>query len=128
LIIHGVAFSIKKERRRPFPVRRYPNDPAVHTSLCCMLQDQGDATGALAVFREVIRLRPGYADAHLHMGLLFSAMGEMEQAIACYRQALLHDPNHPEALGALGMALRDRLTAEEIAACERLLAWNRLPE
>jgi tetratricopeptide (TPR) repeat protein len=103
-------------------IRRWPGDAEAHNSLGYLLQDQGDMAGARAAYEEAIRLKPDYADAFLNLGLLQSEMGETEQALAAFRTALRHDPNHPEALAGLGLTLRDRLSDQETAACERLLA------
>jgi hypothetical protein len=54
-------------------------------------------------------------------------MGELGQALAAFREALRHDPNHPEALAGLALALRDKLPAEDLAACERVLAHPGVP-
>src|SRR5207253_2674323 len=102
-------------------------DFEAHNYLGYLLQDQGDNQGALAAYREAVRLKPDYADAFLNMGILLSEMGELEQALAAYREALRHDPRHPEALAALALALRDKFPPEYLAAGERLLAQGRVP-
>jgi tetratricopeptide (TPR) repeat protein len=108
-------------------VRLRPAYPEALNSLGYVLQDQGEMGEALAAYDAAVAARPDYADAFLNRGLLLSETGEMAQAVASFREALRHDSHHPEALGALALALRDKLPAEEQAAAERVLAHPRVP-
>ena len=42
---------------------------------------------AVACFREALRLRPDFPEAHDHLGVALSNQGECSEAIACYREA-----------------------------------------
>ncbi|MDB5309422.1 MAG: yrrB 7 [Gemmataceae bacterium] len=131
---HCQVASVLYEKDRPDQaltryrevIRNRPDFAEAHNSLGYILQDQGDVPGALAAYRDAVRVRPAYADAYLNLGLLLTEVGELDQGVAAFREALRHDPDHPEALSGLAVSLRDRLPAEEEAACERALARGRM--
>jgi tetratricopeptide (TPR) repeat protein len=107
-------------------IRVYPDHAPGYNTLGYLLQDRGDLPAARAAYQQATRLKPDYADAFRSLGLLLLETGETEQAVTALREALRHDPDNPEALGDLGMALRERLPADEEAACERVLSRARL--
>jgi Tfp pilus assembly protein PilF len=53
-------------------------------------------------FREAIRLRPEYADAHLNLALTRRLAGDLEGAERSLRRALLWDPELRNAWAELG--------------------------
>jgi tetratricopeptide (TPR) repeat protein len=61
------------------------------------LADSGDIDTALARFREAIRLDPGLADAHLHLGLALERREQTAEALAAYQEALRLRPDLIEA-------------------------------
>jgi hypothetical protein len=64
---------------------------------------------AIAEFREALRLKPDFAEAHTNIGLALQAEGRLDEAIAEYREALQTRGNFPEAYIAhchLGLCLR----------------------
>jgi tetratricopeptide (TPR) repeat protein len=107
-------------------IRIYPEHAPAYNTLGYLLQDRGELPAARAAYQHAIQLKPDYADAFRGLGLLLLESGETGQALTALREALRHDPDHPEALGDLGVALRERLAAEEEAACERVLSGGRL--
>jgi tetratricopeptide (TPR) repeat protein len=72
----------------------------------------GDLPGAVAQFRETVRLAPSggrdetAAKAHYSLGVLMASAGMGAQAIEHLESAASYNPNYVEALVALGDALR----------------------
>ena len=92
--------------------RRTPRgDPAqarlreAHNNLGNALRDQGKLDGAVAEYREAIRLKPHYADAHYNLGNALSDQRKLDEAIAEYREAIRLKPGFAEAHNNLGYAL-----------------------
>lgn len=56
-------------------------------------------------FREAIRLKPDYANAHYNLGFALSDKGELDGAIAEFREALRLNPDYEAAHYQLGAAL-----------------------
>ena len=52
---------------------------------------------ALTSYREALRFKPDYPDAHINAATILQAQGHFEEALACYEQALHHQPDHPDA-------------------------------
>ncbi len=59
----------------------------------------------LAAFREAIRIRPDYAEAHNNLGLVLIQSGKDEEGIAALREAVRLAPAYAEARTNLGAAL-----------------------
>ena len=76
-----------------------------HYNLGIALNDQGDADGAIAHYRQAIELRPSYAEAHYNLGRLLVQKGQLDDAIAHYEKALEINPADAEAHNNLGVAL-----------------------
>src|SRR5579859_5038205 len=69
------------------------------------LYEKGDHDGAIAEYREAIRLRPDYAEAHYNLGIALSGKGDLDGAIGEYRQAIRLKPEDATAHYNLGTAL-----------------------
>ncbi len=93
-------------RARPMP----PSDSEVSAlfaqALACHRQGRLDA--AAKSYREVARLRPGFADAHYNLGIVRKQQGKPGAAVAAFRQALRHRLEYVEALNNLATTLRDQ--------------------
>ena len=76
-----------------------------HYNLGIALNDQGDADGAIAHYRQAIELRPNYAEAHYNLGRLLVQKGQLDEAIAHYEKALETNPADAEAHNNLGITL-----------------------
>jgi tetratricopeptide (TPR) repeat protein len=63
---------------------------------------------ARRAYEEAIRLRPGFVDAHINLGLLNHNAGNLAEAEACYRRALEYDPKLALAYFNLGVVLEDQ--------------------
>ena len=77
-------------------------------------------------YREALRLRPDYAEAHTNLGIVLRALGDAGGAERHYREALTLRPHYPEASLNLAILLsaRDELTGARRAFedCLRLRA------
>jgi hypothetical protein len=57
-------------------------------------------------YREALRLRPDYAEAHNNLGNVLQQQGELDEAVACHREAIRLKPNYAEAYNNLGVVLQ----------------------
>jgi Tfp pilus assembly protein PilF len=86
-----------------------------------MAQGQGD--GAAEQYREVIRLKPGFADAHCNLGNLLGAQKRFEEAAKELQTCTQLDPSRLEANLGLGLILMgEGKTAEARVQCRKALA------
>jgi tetratricopeptide (TPR) repeat protein len=76
-----------------------------HYNLGIALNEQGDADGAIAHYRQAIELRPGYGEAHYNLGRLLAQKGQLDGAVAHYERALQIHPADAEAHNNLGATL-----------------------
>jgi tetratricopeptide (TPR) repeat protein len=82
----------------------------VHVNLGSVLGNQGDLDGAIAEYREAVRLRPDYDLAHYWWGIVLFRQGQLDEAIEHFSRTLEINPDHGAARRALEEA---RLQAEE---------------
>jgi tetratricopeptide (TPR) repeat protein len=75
-----------------------------------------------AQFREAIRIRPDFAAAHNHLGLVLLQEGDDAGAIAALREAVRLDPDYADAHANLGAALTPTDAAAAIGELERAIA------
>jgi Flp pilus assembly protein TadD len=88
---------------------KIPNrEAAQHVDRGNALMRDHDWDGAIAEYREAIRLRPDYAQAHLELGLALAGKGDSDGAIAEYREAIRVEPDYGQAHYILGNALGAR--------------------
>jgi len=76
-----------------------------HNDRGVVLERTGDLRGALAEYRQAVRLDPSLSQAWINMGNVWVKLEENNEAIKCYRQALKHEPEHPHALNNLAWVL-----------------------
>jgi predicted O-linked N-acetylglucosamine transferase (SPINDLY family) len=81
-------------------------------------EEAGRVEEACERYREAVQAAPGYAKAHLNLGIGLEAAGAAEAAISSYEAALAIDPADPFAAYNLGKLL---YTRESAAEAERLL-------
>src|SRR5262249_53674769 len=79
--------------------------PLAHNNLGIALKDKGDLDGAIACYRQALRLDPQFALAHTNLGAALKDKGDLNGAIACHRRALRLDPRFARAHINLGAAL-----------------------
>lgn len=76
-------------------------------------------------FRQAIKLKPGYADAHNNLGFTLQEQGKLNEAINSYRRALKINPTHADAHNNMGNALKSKGKLNEaIMAYRRALKIN----
>jgi predicted TPR repeat methyltransferase len=93
--------------------------PEAHNNLGLLLQQRGDAAGALAAYREAVAINPADAGALCNLGNVLRQQGSAEEAEAAYRRALSAKPEHAESNNNLGMMLSERGRHAEALACYR---------
>ena len=76
-------------------------------------EDEGRPAEACARYREAIAAAPGYARAHLNLGIALEALGQVDEAARCYGEALAKEPANPYAHYNLGKLLFVRGTLPE---------------
>jgi hypothetical protein len=80
------------------------NDIA-HSNLARPLFQEGDWEGAVAHYREAIRINPKYANHYNNLGVVMVHQEKSEEAIDQYRKALALDPRHTGALFNMALAM-----------------------
>ncbi len=90
------------------PAPRTPSDAAPRESADRLIgegnraEEAGRVEEACERYREAVRAAPGYARAHLNLGIGLEAAGAAEAAISSYEAALAIDPADPFAAYNLG--------------------------
>ncbi len=84
-----------------------PEHLAVWINLGATLERLGDLEGAIAVYREIIRRDPTFAQTYYNLGIALTAKGRTNEAIAAYREAVRLDPQDAEAHYNLGLVLQN---------------------
>jgi Flp pilus assembly protein TadD len=79
-----------------------------HLAFGKTLQERGDMDGAIAEFREAVKIAPDDAQPHLDLGLALRDKGDVEGAITSYRMTLHMRPNDPDAHYLLGTAYSEK--------------------
>ena len=97
------------------------SDPTAiaHVNLANAMNACGDVDGAIAAYREAIRLKPQYPQAFYNLGIALADKGLYDDAIEAYRDALRLKADYPAALSNLGVLLNDRGRSDEAIACYR---------
>lgn len=83
------------------------------------LARQGKAEEAIGCYREALRLRPAYPEAHNNLGNALAKRGRLEDAIDSYREAVRLRPDDSKALCNLGNALRESGKLDEAEDAHR---------
>jgi tetratricopeptide (TPR) repeat protein len=84
------------------------------------LKAQGNLPGAVACYREALRLDPKLAPAHVNLGNAFYDQKDLAGAVACYREAIRLDPKDARVHFNLGIGLRQQgRFAESLTALRR---------
>ena len=92
-------------------LQAFPEDFQLNDILAGTLIGQRKVVDAIAAFRRIIELRPGFAEAHCDLGNALAESGQIEEAIESFRKAIELKSDFAEAHNMLGMALKaiDRL-------------------
>lgn len=87
-------------------VQKRPLNPRGHNNLGTSLQTVGNLDGAIAEFKEAIRLLPDYGEAHYNLGVALGVSGNLDGAIEHFRRALVGRLRDGRAHYNLGYALQ----------------------
>jgi tetratricopeptide (TPR) repeat protein len=82
-----------------------PHSAPLYINLGNALGDKGDVDGAIAAYKEALRLKQDYPLAHYNLGNALKAKGRLDEAITEYREALRIKEDYPEAHHNLGKTL-----------------------
>ena len=82
------------------------------------VEERGELREACAFYREAVNTAPGYARAHLNLGIGLEATGDADSAVASYEAALACDSGDPYANYNLGKLL---YSGRALARAEELL-------
>jgi len=82
--------------------------PWVRTNLALALSLRGDHVEAIAMSREVLRLRPDMARSHRVLSVTLRSAGDPDGALASLREAIRIDPRDAATLVELGRARQDK--------------------
>jgi tetratricopeptide (TPR) repeat protein len=74
-------------------------DPSTQTDRSYATFYSNDATGAITIVNEVIKKDPTFAQAWVHLGTYYEAVGKMSLAIPAYQKYLALDPKGASASG-----------------------------
>jgi len=72
------------------------------------LKDKGELDAAIDSYKQALKIKPDYAEAHSNMGIALQEKGELDAAIDSYKQALKIKPDYAEAHSNMGIALKDK--------------------
>jgi len=87
-------------------VARQPENERAQNGLGLVLAGEGDLAGAMAHYREAVRLNPEYPDAHQNLAAALEASGQIPEAIFQCEETLRLRPAKPEPHYNLGVALQ----------------------
>jgi predicted O-linked N-acetylglucosamine transferase (SPINDLY family) len=103
-------------------VRRRPNEPEAFYRLAWALFQQHREEESILCYRQALRLKPDFAEAHKHLGDALRGHGgtAVDEAISSYREAIRLKPEYAEAYHMLGRTLKDQgLLDEAVDALRR---------
>ena len=86
-------------------VERNPEDFAAHYNLAALLETRGDFAGAIPLYEDASRLRPGDATVENALGGALLAAGQLREAVLHLRAAAKARPDYFDAHYNLGNAL-----------------------
>jgi spermidine synthase len=90
-----------------------PESAGLHTLLGTTSAANGNVPGAIASFREALRLDPDSAQAHYHLATLLLETGQYDSALEEFRAALRLMPESVEVRNNLGVTLASQGKLDE---------------
>lgn len=87
----------------------------------------GESDAALAAYRQLLGLRPDFANASLRLGMLLHQQGELAEAEIAYRRELAARPDFWACRANLAQLLSEREAAAELALAEAETALEACP-
>ena len=80
------------------------------------LHQAGQLQEAETVYRQILDIKPDFAEAHNNLGIVLQDLGKLDEAVASYLKALAIKPDYAEAHNNLGNALQDLGKLDEAVA------------
>ncbi len=105
-----------------------PDRASAHLALGWALQEEGQLGAAVEHFHTAARLQPDSGMAQVNIGGWHEELGDMATAEASFRRALALQPNFALPHARLGMLLRGKLSADDLAALEARLSDEKLAQ
>jgi len=87
-------------------------------------QKGADSAQVLAEFREAVRLKPDFAEAHNNIGLVLAQSDKDDEAVAEFREAIRIRPNFAAAHADLGATLIPTDAEQAIVELEKAVALD----
>jgi len=79
-----------------------PDNLKIAESLAQFKMQKSDFETALNIYKNILKLDPGYTDAYFWIGYLHEEKGQRQEAIKSWKKLLELKPDHPDALNSLG--------------------------
>jgi tetratricopeptide (TPR) repeat protein len=105
-----------------------PDKAPSHMLYAGAIGQAGDHEEAVRAYENALELSPELAGAHCAMAHHLKTIGRTDDAIASYRRAIIASPDHAEAYWSLANLKTFRFTDAEVAAMEKLLRRDDLPD
>ena len=87
------------------------------------LHQAGQLQEAETVYRQILDIKPDFAEAHSNLGTVLQDLGRMDEAVPSYHKALAINPDYAEAHYNLGIAFKELGRLEEsVASYQKALA------
>ena len=80
------------------------------------LHQAGQLQEAETVYRQILDIKPDFAEAHSNLGTVLQDLGRMDEAVASYHKALAINPDYAEAHYNLGIAFQELGKLDEAVA------------
>jgi tetratricopeptide (TPR) repeat protein len=101
---HATVFASERARCVD-TIARNPGAWAAMDSLGLELAAKGRPREAIELYRQALRVKPDYADAHNNLGVVLAAIGQRQAATREYEEAARLAPDSAEAQSNLGKSL-----------------------
>jgi tetratricopeptide (TPR) repeat protein len=82
-----------------------PSDVSAWRGAARAMAEMGQLADAVQAQRQVVALRPAFADGWVELGMYTARQGVRDEPEACFRRALAQDPSHHDARARLGHTL-----------------------
>ena len=89
-------------------LERFPNSIILYNIAGASNSGLMQFDDAIESYKQVLKIKPDYAEAYYNMGVALKSKGNPEAAIDSYKQALKIKPNYAEAHNNMGNALTDK--------------------
>jgi tetratricopeptide (TPR) repeat protein len=97
-------------------VTKSPQKARPHNNLGNALKRRRDIAGAIAQYRQALRINPNYTKAYNNLGNALAAQGEYGQAVEQFKHALQLNPTYAEAYNNIGVTLAGQKKFKEATA------------